>query len=160
MAHVSDHLILPKVEKLHTCVCDTLTAKGLDAACKCMMLPGSVFPPSEPAPGHGVAWVGVSRIYPSSSFGVQAAPADVKCRTGLTAELNIGVIRCMAITKDGPTPDQSAEYMDKMLADMQALREAVLCCDHGIEDIGLGDWTPYGPIGGVFGGYWTVEVSA
>lgn len=149
MTRIDDAMVLPLVERIHTCVCETLEARGLAADCKCILAPGAAFPPSFPAAGKGVAWVGIETIAPME---------DTFCSGALVVGLNVGVLRCMPVTRDDPSAAQYAEYMAQALADMQALRKALLCCDHEVEDVALGTWTPYGPEGGVYGGFWTATV--
>ena len=43
-------------------------------------------------------------------------------------------------------------YMDKQMADMAAMRRAIVCCNGDFDDIILGQYTPLGPAGGVYGG--------
>lgn len=149
---MDDPVILPILEAIHACMCAELD----DNLCLCYVSHGSGDMPAIPSIGRGVAWVGVSRIFPASGFGVEPEVGQ-SCSTGLNAELVLGVVRCYAVTKDNPNPDQSLEYARQMLSDMNALRRAVLCCD-AIEDRELGEWTPLGPEGGLYGGSWNLTV--
>lgn len=150
---MDDPYILPILESLHSCVCAEIN----DPLCMCYIAHGSAEPPAVPVVGRGVVWVGVNRVFPALGFGVEPEAGTQGCGTGLNAELVLGALRCYSVTRDNPSPDQSLEYTRQMLADMNALRRAALCCA-AIEDKELGEWTPIGPEGGVYGGVWTLTV--
>lgn len=112
-------------------------------------------------------WVRVVNI------GVKAMPSSFggnpDC-AGITRviDLEVGVIRCVEIPEDGEAPQTT----DVLLAALQSIDDsnALLCaalscgateedCDAGIwDEITIGTWQPFGPMGGQYGGTWSFTV--
>ena len=157
MVYRADTLIMPALEKLHACFCAELTASGLDVKCECVMLPGIGDVAAEPAPGTGFAWVGVTGVAPYSSFPVPDLTLANSARP-LVATVVIGVIRCIEVSRNGPTSTEQALSLDKQMADMAAMRRAVICCTDDSRDMVLGTYQPIGPEGGIYGGFWDVHI--
>lgn len=105
------------------------------------------------------AWVRVNGAYPANGIGVANDEPNQSCETLIGMDLEIGIIRCVEIEKNGeaPTATNLLAASIQNIRDMVAIRKAVLCCTH-FEDYQLGDWTPTGPDGGRVGGYWTLAV--
>lgn len=157
MPYTPDSLIMPILQAVLQCVCDEFTEAGLNDHCECALIPGVGSTPFPPAPGMGTAWVGVNYIYPTTAIPEQAIGGD--CSANLGANITVGSMRCYKITKETPSVDDMLLYMDKQMADMAALRRAIMCCD-GLKDYEMvvGQYTPIEFTGGMFGGAWTVDV--
>lgn len=111
----------------------------------------------------GRGWARLLRVFPSSRIPTQ--DADATWETGLAAEIEIGVARCVHVFGDPdgnpPTPDESLADTKLVLSDMTAMYRALRCCfgpeakdEH--ESV-IGQYAPIGG-GGVGGGTWTVTV--
>lgn len=111
----------------------------------------------------GQAWVRVVTAYPASELGV-ADTSPNNCAKGLGLDIEVGVMRCFPVSGDPPTVAELLEVSDKQVADMLAMRRAILCCveelDDGVEVV-MGEYTPIGPEGegGQVGGAWLISVA-
>lgn len=157
MAYTPDVLLMPVLTDLHECLCAELERAGLSAECDCALVHGSAVNVAPPAVGKGYAWVGVDSIVPSKSFPVQdSSPSN--CPSPLVVNVTVGVLRCYAVKVTGESPEDMLKWMDMQMADMAAMRRAILCCASAHDDVMLGLYTPMGPEGGVYGGSWTVSL--
>ena len=162
--------IYPALVALSACLCAELTASGLPTPCFCGVLPGANVPMSycgecggfSDAKCGGQAWVRLDSVFPSTIF---PSPADTtQCSTGLAASIEIGVLRCMQVMEEGgeaPSLDEQVRATRLQMADMQAMRRAVMCCDWRADPdhkILLTTYVPVGPEGGCVGGTWTFMV--
>lgn len=155
MAFMGDAIIFPALLKLKECLCNELEKAGLSELCECILLHGSGAQIEQPAIGRGVAWVGVDAIFGSKNF--PSPDGDVyTCSSPIAASVTVGVLRCYKVRERGETPDEMREYLDIQMADMAAMRRAIICCA-GDDDIAvsLGTYTPIGPQGGAYGGSWS-----
>jgi len=157
MVYTPDTLIMPALVALHECFCAELTKSGLNDGCECIMLPGIGDVAAEPEPGKGFGWVGITSISPYSIFPQPDASLANTARP-IMASATIGVIRCLEVSRNGPSPESLLGYLDKQMADMAAMRRAVICCTDDSRDMVLGPYEPIGPEGGIFGGLWTVSI--
>ena len=155
MPYTADATIMPALMALHECLCAELTKSGLDASCECALVHGAAVSVAPPAVGRGYAWVGLDSIVPSKTFPVQDSTAS-NCPSPLVANVTVGILRCYAVKVNGESSEQMLLYMDKQMADMAAMRRAILCCAALTDDVMLGSYTPIGPEGGVYGGSWSV----
>lgn len=76
------------------------------------------------------------------------------------ARIGVESVRCVSTINDqgqAPSVSQVTADADRMLADMEALRTALLCCT-SVEGVELETWEPVGPSGGCAGGEWIVRV--
>lgn len=150
-----DDAIMPALAKLRDCLCNELDKSGLSADCDCVLIHGLGTNVAPPAPGKGFAWVGVTGAFASKDFPNPDVSRSV-CATPLAASFVMGVVRCFQVNPRGESGEDMLRWLDKQMADMQAMRRAILCC--GVEDVSLGTYTPIGPEGGAFGGSWTGTV--
>lgn len=116
-------------------------------------------------------WVRVENIVPTAineeSFDGQ------QCDVTLSVNIEVGVLRCIEIPEGGEAPKTSEVLAAAITAmrDMQAIQCAALNCKttrtypNGEEtevdiwaSIDLGTWAPLGPLGGQYGGVWTLTV--
>ena len=158
MAFTGDAVIFPALLKLKDCLCNELDQAGLSELCDCELLHGLGAFPDQPAIGKGIAWVGLNSIFPSKLF--PSPDGDIEnCTAPLAAAVSIGVIRCYKVRERGETLDEMRGYLDMQMADMAAMRRAIVCCAKD-EDIAvsLGTYTPLGPDGGSYGGVWNPTI--
>jgi hypothetical protein len=154
--YVLDTAIWPALDNLATCLCEELIRSGLPPLCFCGVVAG------EPAydvtdEDRGTAWVRAVTIAPTSAF---PAPdtSRLNCGSYIMAQLEIGVMRCFPAAREGiaPTEMEQWEQTRLQMADMAAMRRAVLCCQRNGTEFALGQYTSVGPMGGWVGGTWLV----
>ena len=155
MAFTGDAIIFPALLKLLDCLCTELQRSGLDNQCECILLHGAGTQVDQPAIGKGVAWVGLNSIFGSKNFPSPDGDIDT-CSSPIAASVTVGVIRCYKLRESGETRDEMIGYMDTQMADMAAMRRAILCCaQDGDVAVSLGTYSPIGPSGGAYGGSWS-----
>lgn len=103
-------------------------------------------------------WVRLVSITP-----FQTATITYPCGGGWNVLAGIGALRCVAVLDDNgdpPSPDEQAADTRLMVADMEALSEAIhnMSSVYGVEKISPMSWTPLGPDGGCAGGEWQVQI--
>jgi hypothetical protein len=83
------------------------------------------------------------------------------CAPLLTADLEVGILRCFEIGEGGEAPTASEVLVAAMqsMTDMAAIHKAALSCE-AFPYIESQTWQPLGPSGGQYGGMWgfTVEI--
>lgn len=162
---VEDVLVYPVLARLTECLCTELEKSGLAAACRCLLVPGSG--PTLDFCGAGCdggcpgeAWVRLLRAFPSANFPSQDSLAS--CVTLLAFELEVGVGRCLPVGDGQGNPPEDQETFQAarlQLADMAAMRRAILCCFAGSEiDHVLGGYEPNLAMGGCLVSTWSVTV--
>jgi hypothetical protein len=153
-----DTLLYPRLFDLTRCLCQEITDSGLPDVCSCTIVPGT----QATADGtygcentSGLAWVRLAGIVSR-----QGAQQVTSCVQQMTASVEMGVIRSMAVPENGE-PLSEAELLaasQLQLADMAAMMRA-FCCWTKLDHEGqLLQYTPVGPQGGTVGGTWTVVV--
>ncbi len=170
---MADTLVLPYAERLLTCLCDALTTIGAPV-CQCSLRPGTAPPPADAccscSDSSGQASVQVTRISPliAGKFPALGISGQLDNCSAFewAAELTLVVYRCVSTADEQgfPSADELTADAHKILADAQAMRRAVLCCDWRNDVAGdpapivLGDWRPLDPQGGCSGGQMAVTV--
>jgi hypothetical protein len=157
-----DSLVYPKMLELVECLCAELAQTPGGNPCFCGVVPGSMAAMDfcdcdAGAGGCGMAWVRLDQIWPSNHFPAQSL-RDINCSFGLAAHLEVGVTRCISgMDARGRPPGvvQQAADVAKLMADMAAVRRAILCC-FDPKRAALGVWRPLGPTGNCAGGIWYV----
>lgn len=138
--------------------------EGLSDICSYGWTIGDTYVPFDPDPEDDAcdeeevycsqAWVRVMDITP---LGSETWGGD--CGTVLQLTLEVGVLRCVEIPEDGEAPNATSVLVAAMqsMDDMNAVYCAAMECEvwNSIES---GQWTPMGPQGGQYGGYWTFTV--
>lgn len=169
-----DDSVWPILVAAAACLCQELVDSGLPSTCFCGPLPGNIEEVAWDYCGTegcdntgcgGMGFVTFGSNVPSSSFPAQDVAAN--CATDMAATLYMGVLRCapMMDGRELPTEEAQFESTRLMLADMAAMKRAILCCMKAIrrEDPGfryvLGQYSPEGPQGGCVGGVWEFTVS-
>lgn len=145
------------LDDLAGCVCAAVNSDN--SLCFCGILVGTApyNVTGECKKKCGQAWVRLVSAYPSTVLG-EADLTDNNCGKSLGLDIEIGVMRCFPIKETYKTEDLLA-VSDKQVADMLAMRQAILCCDFEA-DVILGEYTPLGPEGegGHVGGVWNLSV--
>lgn len=161
---IEDAEVFPKILKLADCLCQELAASALPEPCWCGVVVGDLFPSefcSDCTTNKcGSAWVRLAGVFPSNVLPT-ADQSTGSCTAPLAFTVEVGVDRCAAVGDsrgNPPTVGQRLEEARLVLADMQAMRRAIVCC-FGTKDYVLGEYTPRGPQGGCVGGTWTVTAS-
>ena len=157
MPYLADVRIMPALIRLHECLCAELEKSGLGVNCDCALVHGNSTNVAPPAVGHGYALIGLQSIFPSKDFPSATGGRD-SCPAPLAATISVGLIRCYAVKVKGESSEEMLLYMDKQMADMAAMRRAIVCCNQEFEDMGLGIYLPIGPEGGTYGGQWVVTI--
>jgi hypothetical protein len=98
-------------------------------------------------------WVRVTNIEVVSTKGWD----DTTCALARRVGLEVGIIRCMKVVPEGEAPSATdmLAYAMQAMEDANALMCSALGCDVWHE-ITIGQWTPLGPLGGEYGGQWTM----
>ena len=105
----------------------------------------------------GFAYVRLVTSYPSDEFPLQSD--GVLCSYPITHQLEVGVVRCIAVEDEGelPTKDELTLIALEQMEDQAALRYAINNAAPRMNS--LDNWVPEGPQGGCIGGHWTLYVS-
>lgn len=146
------------IEALATCLCNQIAEDGLKKTCFCGVIPGDSVPVDMVTKGcgsaNGAAFVRLVNTYPSSEVGV-ASLQPGNCAVGQGFDLEIGIFRCFPLDRGGKSPKPSVllEQSKLQMADEQAMRRALSCCDWlDAKDFVTGLYAPVGPEGGIIGG--------
>lgn len=161
-------LILDAATKLHTCLCAQVNLLPIDdRPQRCSLIPATEFELgvslTEDMCRCGTAWVRIDSYVPSDQFPAQQQ-VPTNCgppQWALTLEL--GIARCPPIGDANvlPTDAEWIAYTDLVMADAQAMRQAVICCfgpTFPNRRYLIGSWAPFGPEGLCGGGRMTVQV--
>jgi hypothetical protein len=152
--------------ELAACLCAQIESEGLTRPCFCGVVPGQQvvadFMPDcfggEDAL-DGMAFVRLATAYPAFAPGIIVEEPAESVIAGLGVDIEIGILRSVPLQDDGLDEAQSADLVTAQLDDMLAIRKAIVCCVQ-LEraDFILNQYTPFGPLGGVVGGAFTVMV--
>lgn len=147
---------------LADCLCQTVAEDTLRPLCWCGLYPGDGAPfeyCSECETGKcGVGYVALQSAAPYVTFGLDGVDPAMRCGTPIQAQVRVGVMRCFPLEEDGSTPPPSllSSTTVDLVADMSAIRRAVLCCFDG--EARLESYSVLGPDGGCVGGEWVAWV--
>lgn len=158
-------LILQQMKEIAACLCAEIEADDSPGVCFCGILAGG-----EPYDASGIgdcaeeacgqAWVRLVNAYPAEAVGQQNTDVG-NCSKTVGYDLEVGLYRCFTIEENGGslTEEEMAEAADRQILDMELMHRAISCCE-GIpnREYVLGIYTPYGPLGGLVGGIWTVHL--
>jgi hypothetical protein len=169
MALVEDPFVQPVLLSLIECMRKELRKAGGPGLCDLGVVQG-LFPPLDVSCGDdddtlenhcgGRGWARLRRVFPSTSLPAQ--DVDATYETGLAAELEIGVARCVHVFGDpdgnAPTDEQALADTALVLSDMTAMYRALRCCfEEGEREFVVGQYEPIGG-GAVGGGTWSLIV--
>lgn len=160
-------LILEQMKELAACLCaeiaDSCETEGAPGVCFCGILTGGeaydasgVGDCAEDACGQ--AWVRLVNAYPAQAIGQQDVDPG-NCNKTVGYDLEVGLYRCFPIEENGGsvTDEEMAEAVDRQIKDMELMRKAIVCCDAlPTKEYVLGAYAPYGPLGGLVGGTWSL----
>lgn len=142
---------------------DCLCTQIVPDVCFCGVVPGEA--PAFDYHGDcdtacGMAWVRLANAYPAAMPGVPSEQPG-NCAVALGVEVEVGVARCIGVGNDTggpPTYDELLQSTELQVADMLAMRRAVVCCDALVaKDTTISAYSPFGPDGGMVGGTMTVS---
>lgn len=160
--------IFARLQALAACLCAEIadSDNGVPDVCYCGIVPGAT-PPALYAGNCkdkcGMAWVRLVTVYPATGVGVLSTQ-PAKCDTGMGADLEIGILRCMSVGDERgnlPTAQQQADAVELQMADTMVMWKAMVCCDAiPSGDVIVGQYTPVGPEGGLVGGFFTLSMGA
>jgi hypothetical protein len=162
---VEDTSIYPLLTRLTDCLCSEMESSGLAVTCRCLLVPG-VGPTLDfcdagcdgSCPGE--AWVRLMRAFPSTNFPGQDAQGT--CAAPLGFEIEVGVSRCLPVgdSRGNPPDDQAIfEVARLQLADMAAMRRAIMCCFAKVDtEYVLGNFEPTFASGGCLVSTWGLLV--
>lgn len=154
-----DVLVWPLLTSLCAALKEEVEEAGLPEFCFVGILPGSDISMehcNDCGGKCGMAWVRLSSIIEDPE-----AVGTTRCVVQLSANVEIGMLRCHQTSTERGEP-MSAEYQhDKaqaQLAEMASMKKVLLCSDI-VKDLNkvLGSYTPVGPVGGCVGGAWTAR---
>lgn len=137
---------------------------GFDDVCSYSLIPGEGYIPFEPDEDEDCededcsqVWVRVvsANPTPQNTEGWDGQ----QCGFTMDVNLEVGILRCMEVVEKGKAPSASAMlgYAMQAMEDSDAIMCAALGCDVGIS-LDIGQWTPLGPLGGEYGGQWTMTL--
>lgn len=152
--------------ELAACLCAQIQNDGLVTPCWCGVYPGSQvvadFMPEcfgTEGVSDGMAWARLVTAYPAFAPGRPVEDPAESSVAGIGYDIEVGIARSISLDEDGTTVEVAAASVADQLDDMLAARRAIQCCvalERG--DFILGQYTPFGPQGGMVGGGWTVMV--
>lgn len=148
--------IQTRIEELATCLCAQIVSDGNGEVCFCGVMPGAeiafdyIGNCGDDGP-CGMAYVNLTDAQPAN--GVATPNTEVNnCGSLLGFSIEIGILRCVPIEKDGEPPDPAVLLAVSRIvnADIKTMQRAVACCSP--KPYILGTYQPYGPTGAVIGG--------
>ena len=137
---------------------------AFDDVCSYALIPGDSYIPFAPDEEDEDAcededcsqvWVRVTSAGPTP-VAVEGWDGQ-SCGLTTDVQLEVGIMRCMEVVKKGEAPSATAmlAYAMQAMEDMKTIMCAALGCDVWIR-LDIGQWTPLGPMGGEYGGSWTM----
>lgn len=159
MPIIEDQELAPIISSLYDCFVKQMDKRGLTDRCTIAILHGVGDIPAVPNVGEAYGWVGLQNAFPYSTFPNPDTSLS-NCARPIAGLLSIGVLRCYSPTAEMERPETMAELLALQLADMAAIKAAVMCCKAGNPDgnFQLGTYTPLGPDGGTYGGRFDLYV--
>lgn len=110
-----------------------------------------------------LGWVRAASVYPTATFPNPEASPLGSCVSSLAVSVEVGIMRCAPnpdTLPNGevvlPTATDLSEAARLQLADMAAIRRAILRCPAADRVLSL--YQPLGPQGGVVGGFWSATL--
>lgn len=158
-----DEMVFPLAEKLLACLCDQLATQP-QPPLNCCLRVGDVvyadFNQYQDQCCQGLAYVRISRIYPTNEFPAQLEVWTPCADVQFAAELEMGVFRCEPQQKgiDMPSCEEWTDTATLVANDWRAMVAATCCLDEQLrlESPGTpvlsGVWQPLNSGGGCTGG--------
>lgn len=151
---IDDILAWPRMNLLAACLEQEVTAADLPQLSYIGVMPGG-----QAAMECDFGWVRLVTAFNYTQFPIPNQ--RVGCDPGaLGFNMEVGIGRCYPIPSDGsaPSAEQAAEGTRLQMADMAAIRRAIICCLGDDVEYLFGQYTPFGPQGGIVGGSWQVGI--
>lgn len=162
---VQDTRILPVLTRLMGCL-ETEMAAAKIPLCFSGIVSGQLADSTPVGPEtDSMVWLRQGEISPVLREG---QPTVTSCGVGLQVDVEIGFLTCYPVEPDGDPldVDQNLEITTLVNAAMMALFKAIACCNwpenptsHVKATMNVTGWNPAGPIGGVIGGTWALQVT-
>lgn len=147
--------LMTRLAALAECLCEQIESDGTPTPCLCSVIPGAALPLDVGTcdDGNGIAYVRLVTTYPSVEVGVSdITPGN--CDKGLGFDIELGLFRCFPMDPEPSPADVLLEAATLQLADLDTMRKALGCCDWlPRSDFVIGQYQPFGPDGGVVGGF-------
>jgi hypothetical protein len=160
---VHDTRVLPVLTRLMGCVEQAMTEAGIPT-CFSGIVSGTMADSTPVGPETDpMVWLRQGEVTP---IVVEGAPNVMSCGIQLEVNVEIGFLTCYPVSADGDPldVDENLAIASLVSAAMVALFKAIACCDwlkatNGVKAAyDVTGWAPAGPIGGVVGGAWTLQV--
>lgn len=149
------------------CLCESIIEAGVPPVCFCGVVPGSQAAMDYAGTcddRDGMAWVRQISLYPARGLNlVDDTPSN--CAASIGMDIEMGMARRVAVLDEfGNLPGAESYAASSALQNDDALvmLRAVQCCM--LDDLGdpiehvLGSYDPFGPLGGIVGGTWSLAV--
>ncbi len=155
-----------RVQALAACLCAEIQdpENGVPDVCFCGVIPGDAAVAQYAGNCKdkcGMAWVRLASAYPANAPGIILTEAST-CTTGMGADIEIGMLRCMTVGDERgnmPSPQEQTDAFELQMADLMVMWKAILCCNaFPGKDILLSQYQPAGPEGGLVGGTFTISI--
>lgn len=151
-----------RLTDLAACLCAQIQESGEPDVCFCGVIPGDAAVADHAGDCEvkcGMAWVRLSNSYPVTGVGIPDETAG-NCGSSMGLEVEVGILRCLEIPADGspPPPPAMSEAVRLQSADLMTIWRAVMCCEAiNSKDVRIGEYRPMGPLGGLYGGAFTIS---
>lgn len=164
---MTDNMALPLANQLLTCLCDALSTNPNPPA-QCCLRVGDVvyadFNQYQDQCCEGLAYVRITRIYPSHEFPAQLETWTPCANLQFAVELEMGVFRCepQQGTVDLPSCDEWTATTTQVANDWEAMTRAACCLQDQLpvgDPLLMGVWQPMNSGGGCTGGILPVIVA-
>lgn len=166
---MTDNMVLPLANQLLACLCDSLAANPNPPLNCCLRVGDVVYPDFNQYQDQccdGLAYVRVSRVYPSLEFPSQVEIWTPCADMALAAELEMGVFRCepQQGATELPSCDEWTATATQVANDWEAMVRAACCLDGQLQvsspgtPVLIGVWQPANSGGGCTGGILPITV--
>lgn len=148
---------------LAECLCAQIVADGSPEPCFCGVVPGDSVPAQYGGDCDykcGMAWVRLASMYPAASLGT---PSELpgNCSASLGFDVEVGIIRCTSLgtAEDLPSAGEMLGTAELQVRDAMTIWRAVSCCPAiTSKDYRMSTYQPAGPLGGMVGGSYMVQL--
>lgn len=111
-----------------------------------------------------MAYVRMTGANPTEGFPNMDITAST-CAYSLAYGFEIGIMRQAVLPADLvgggvelPTPEEQRAEADQQFKDLETMHKAIKGLKNDVAQLVMGIYTPVGPVGGVYGGFWTLTV--
>lgn len=159
--YTPDRRLTPHLVALAGCV-ETKLKEAKIVTCYGGITSGDGVDLSEIGDSGAMWWINVGNVTVGNADGTRSSKPS--CRPTWYVNALVGYATCYPVNEDGTAMDEKQQLTLSSLvnAAMMALYRAVACCDwqgdYGVGEVVVTTWTPQGPMGGVLGGQWSVQI--